>query len=175
MTKRITFGVCLFFLLWALPCRAQIVITSFAPQQAVQGSSFTLMINGSGFSGGAVVTIQFLPGTGISVSSGQVISPNQVVAQVQIAVNAPTTSHHIRVIGAGSAATAPGVFTVTASAGPPPTLTSVGPSMVSQGSQNIRLTLRGTNFRPGARVVISPPLAGLTSSTATQQAADVAV
>lgn len=175
MTKRITFGVCLFFLVWALPCRAQIVITGFAPQQAMQGSSFSLIINGSGFTGGSVVTIQFLPGTGISVSPGQVTTPNRVVAQVQIAANAPTTSHQIRVIGAGGFATAPGVFTVTAKAGAPPTLTGVGPSMVSQGSQNIRLTLRGTNFRPGARVVISPPLAGLTSSTATQQAADVVV
>src|SRR5437763_4617132 len=158
----------------ALPCRAQITITNFAPQQAAQGSSFTLVINGKGFVGAAVV--QFVPGTGISVSGAQA-TPGQVTAQIQIAANAPTIAHRINVISGGQFGSAPGFFTVTVAvkSGPPPILTRVGPVLVSQGSQNIRLTLIGTNFRHGAKVVISPPLAAVTDSTAGQPASDLVV
>ena len=38
MAKRIILGCCLFFIVWAAPCRAQITITNFAPPQAAQGS-----------------------------------------------------------------------------------------------------------------------------------------
>lgn len=37
-------------------------------------------------------------------------------------------------------------------------LSSVAPSLVAQGGREIRLTLVGSSFRRGARVVISPPL-----------------
>src|SRR5205823_3052624 len=58
---------------------------------------------------------------------------------------------------------------------PPPTLISAGPSLAAQGSQHVQLTLRGTNLRPGASVVISPPLANLQLSKGNQPAADVIV
>jgi len=172
VVKRIFPGCCLFFIVSALPCWAQITSTNFAPLQAAQGSSFTLVINGKGFSGATVV--QFVPGTGISVSGAPAVTPTQVTAQVQIAANAPTIPHRINVISGGQFGTAPGFFTVTAAV-KPPTLTRVGPVLVSQGSQNIRLTLTGTNFRPGAKVVISPPLARVTDSNAGQPASDLVV
>src|SRR5205085_3596675 len=136
VVKRIFLGCCLLFVVSALPCGAQITIFTFAPPQAAQGSSFTLVINGKGFSGATVV--QFVPGTGISVSGAPAVTPTQVTAQVQIAANAPTIPHRINVISGGQFGTAPGFFTVTAAV-KPPTLTRVGPVLVSQGSQNIRL------------------------------------
>src|SRR4029079_4418769 len=45
-------------------------------------------------------------------------------------------------------------FTITAQPLPPPVLTSVAASAVAQGARQMRLTLVGRNFRPGARVVI---------------------
>lgn len=193
MIKRIILSGYLFFLAWVLPCRAQIVIKSFAPQQMSQGSTFTLTINGDGFPLAGAVQVQFFPGVGITVLSTHVVSNQQMTAQVQIAASAPTVPSQIRVIAGGSFATAPGAFMVTPAPpptptptptpapspaptpNPPPTLTQVGPALVSPGSQNLRLILRGRSFRPGAKVVISPPLAALTSSTARQQATDVVV
>ena len=48
----------------------------------------------------------------------------------------------------------------------PPALISAGPSSAAQGSQHLQLTLRGTNFRPNASIVISPPLASVQLSLA---------
>src|SRR5947209_186022 len=129
VAKRIILGCCLLFMVSASPCWAQITITNFSPPQAAQGSSFALVINGKGFVGAAVV--QFVPGTGISVSGTQT-TPGQVTAQVQIAANAPTIPHRINVMSGGQFGTAPGFFTVTAAVKslPPPTLTRVGPVLV---------------------------------------------
>ncbi len=43
-------------------------------------------------------------------------------------------------------------------AAPPPVLNSVATSRIPQNSQHLRLTLLGSNFRPGAVVLISAPL-----------------
>src|SRR5262249_2731987 len=56
-----------------------------------------------------------------------------------------------------------------------PRLTSAAPGLVSQGGQHVQVTLQGTNFRPGALVVISPPLASVNLSQANQAAPDIVV
>jgi hypothetical protein len=54
-------------------------------------------------------------------------------------------------------------------------LTSVTPDFPVRGENQVLMTLVGANFRPGATVVISPPLAGLSASTGRTQASDVSV
>src|SRR5947207_1453769 len=175
LTKRPILFLYVFLLAWTFPSGAQ-VINGFSPQRAVLGSSFTLTIRGAGFS--FPETVQFSPDTGITVVSTTVLSSNQITAQVHVGPQAATISYSIKVLFAARAVTAPGTFQVTDIFGsglPPPILNSIGPSLVSQGSQNVRLILNGRNFRPGATVVISPPLSSTKASTARAQATDVAV
>ena len=150
------------------------------PQQGMQGSSVTLTIQGANLFTPA--SVQLVPGTGITVLNPPTVGAFQITVPLQIAPNAPTISHSVQVTFSpiGSApftVTAPGMFTVIA-APPvviPPTLTSAGPRLATQGSENVRLTLNGANFRPGARVIISPPLPSPAASMANTQASDVVV
>ncbi len=57
----------------------------------------------------------------------------------------------------------------------PPRLTSVGPALVAQGAREVRLTLVGSNFRPGAQVFVSAPLANVLQSQNTAIATDITV
>src|SRR5262245_27804284 len=57
----------------------------------------------------------------------------------------------------------------------PPSLTSATPGIAAAGATQVRLTLIGSGFRPGATIVVSPPLASLSGSTGSAQAADVTV
>ncbi len=56
-----------------------------------------------------------------------------------------------------------------------PVLTSAAPGLTVQGTGLLRLTLQGANFRPGATVVISPPLTALANSNGHTPAADAAL
>jgi hypothetical protein len=56
-----------------------------------------------------------------------------------------------------------------------PRLTSATPGFATEGVDLVSMTLVGANFRPGAAVVISPPLAALNDSTGQTQAGDVNV
>jgi hypothetical protein len=51
---------------------------------------------------------------------------------------------------------------LTVSIGPRPILISVSPEFTMQGADHVKMTLVGANFRPGATVVISRPLAAVT-------------
>ncbi|HKQ72249.1 MAG TPA: IPT/TIG domain-containing protein [Blastocatellia bacterium] len=62
-------------------------------------------------------------------------------------------------------------FTITPRPLPAPTLTSVAASAVTQGARQMRLTLVGANFRPGARVIIGQS----ESNAALAPAADIIV
>jgi hypothetical protein len=57
----------------------------------------------------------------------------------------------------------------------PPVLTIAGPDTAAQGATGLQLTIQGAGFRPGARVVISPPLANVSQSSANNQAGDISV
>src|ERR1017187_3809343 len=45
-----------------------------------------------------------------------------------------------------------------------PSLISVSPEFTGQGADHVRMTLVGANFRPGATLVISPPLPAVNDS-----------
>lgn len=165
----------LFFLvlvLAPLAARAQVVptVTSFTPTQGTVGSTVMLTVTGTNLTGATGLVLS--PPTGITVSSFTVVSSTQLTAQVQIAPNAPTGPRTLSVSFATGAVPAPGTFAVVAML---PTLTSATPGVTAQGARNLRLTLMGTNFRPGAQVVISPPLPDPSLSGADQQATDISI
>src|SRR5947209_6319179 len=66
---------------------------------------------------------------------------------------------------------APQIF----SQGKSPVLTVTGPGFAAQEATGLQLTIQGTDFRSGARVVISPPVASVLQSSATKQASDISV
>jgi hypothetical protein len=67
------------------------------------------------------------------------------------------------------------VTLTVAKPGAAPVLTSATPGFPVRGETEVQMTLVGSNFRPGAMVIISPPLPALSASTGNLQAADVNV
>jgi hypothetical protein len=64
---------------------------------------------------------------------------------------------------------------LTVSTAPSPTLISVSPDFTAQGADHVRMTLVGANFRPGATVILSPPLAAVSDSNGHTRATDLTV
>src|SRR5208337_4923568 len=56
-----------------------------------------------------------------------------------------------------------------------PVLISSSPEFTTQSANRVQMTLVGSNFRPGATVVISPPLPSVNQSNGHTPAADVLV
>ncbi|MBI3426876.1 MAG: hypothetical protein HY011_28435 [Acidobacteria bacterium] len=129
------------------------VIAAIIPNSIVAGSGeFTLTINGNGFLPASVVrwnganrTARFVGGTQLAVQVPAADVANTGTAQITVFNPVP---------GGGTSNAA--VFTITPRPLPPPTLNTVTASAVAQGARQVRLTLIGANFRPGARVVIGP-------------------
>src|SRR5260221_714285 len=130
VAKRVVLRSCVFIFLAALASAAQ-TITGFNPQQAAQGSAFTLTITGTGFSTPAF--LQFSPGTGIAISNVSVFSTSLITAQVQIASNAPLGPQSFFIQFRNGTVKAPNPFNITTAtpAAVPPTLTSVVPVLVT--------------------------------------------
>lgn len=152
------------------------VALSLSPPSATAGgAAFQLTITGSTFLANAVGRVNganrttlFLGPTQLQVSilATDIASPGSLSITVFNTV--------VGVPGGGYSSNALS-FTVNPLANPSPTLVSATPEFASPGASEIRLTLIGTNFRPGAIAVVSPPLASVTLSTGNVQAGDVFV
>jgi hypothetical protein len=149
-------------------------ITSISPSTVTAGGpAFTLTVTGTNFAQGMVVEVNGSPRVTTFVSALQltaIILATDIASPgvLQITVVSPS-------LGKPSN---PASLTVTPAGPPPPTpptLIQVGPGFVAQATEQVEITLIGTNFRPGATVVISPPLAALQNSTGKNPAPDVAV
>src|SRR5437899_5299350 len=166
----------LLFLIASSPILAQTpTLTLLSPSSATAGSpGFTLNLTGTNFN--AASQVQWNGGarpTGF-------ISATQLTAAIPASDIAAPGVAQVTVFNPTTALTSnPLQFTILAPgpppSSPPPTLNSVGPAIAAQGSQHLQLTLRGANFRPGASVVISPPLASVQLSQANQPATDIMV
>lgn len=64
---------------------------------------------------------------------------------------------------------------LTVSTAPSPTLISVSPDFTAQGADHVSMTLVGANFRPGATVILSPPLAAVSDSNGHTRPTDLTV
>ena len=148
-------------------------ITSINPSTVTAGSpAFVLTVTGTNYSATSTV----------SVNTFALVPSSQTATQLLVTVpaNLVTTAGPLPVqVINGSAAGGPqSSNTVTLTVAPPapaPTLTSVTPGFPVRGETQVLMTLVGANFRPGARVVVSPPLASLSASTGKIQATDVSV
>ena len=150
------------------------VITSINPPSvAAGGPAFTLSVRGANFVSnsvgqvnGANRTTLFLGPTQLQVSI--LASDIASAGALGITVFTPIVGFPGGGLGSNSLPLA-----VTPPAGASPTLVSASPEIASPGASEIRVTLIGTNFRPGAIAVISPPLNSVTDSTGNVQASDV--
>ncbi|MFN0112120.1 MAG: IPT/TIG domain-containing protein, partial [Blastocatellia bacterium] len=126
-------------------------ITALIPNSIAAGSpSFTMTINGRGFIAGSQVRWNGAGRQTTFISSTQLSA--QIVAGDVQSVGAATVTVANPVPGGGISNAV--TFTITTQPLPPPALQTIAATAVAQGSRQVRLTLVGTNFRTGARVVI---------------------
>lgn len=147
-------------------------ITSISPTSALAGGpGFTLSVTGSGYAANSVVQVNGLNRQTTFVSALQ-LNATLLASDIASPGVLTITVFNPSAIGAGATSN-PVNFTVTALPGP--VLTSVSPGFSTPGAERISMTLVGANFRPGATVVISPPLATVASSNGHSRASDISV
>ena len=146
-------------------------ITSISPSTVAAGSAaFTLQVTGTNYNAASTVSVggtTLAPSTETATLLQVTVPANLVAAPAQLAVV---------VINSGPAPLQSNTVTLTvAKPGAAPVLTSATPGLDVRGASQVQMTLVGSNFRPGATVVVSPPLAALSQSTGTLLATDVQV
>jgi hypothetical protein len=147
-------------------------ITSISPTTvSAGGPSFTLTVNGSGYvAGNSVVQINTTSRFTTFVSSLQLtatVLASDIAAPGALTITVLNTNTGVAV------SSNPAQLAVVSAASP--VLISASPGLTTQGVEQVSMTLVGTNFRPGATVVISPPLTTLSASDGHTQASDVSV
>ena len=159
-------GICLPAASLAAP-----IITGITPGAVpVGGLGFTLRVIGSGFQSTSVVQVNSTNRAATFVSAQELTvqilasdlavpgAINITVVDFIVGMPVPSNTVQLAVVNAAS-----------------PQLTSAQPGFITVGVDLVSMTLIGANFRPGATVVISPPLAVLSDSTGQTQAGDVNV
>ena len=120
-------------------------ITAVSPGSLGRGTTSTVQLTGSGFSGTPTV---FISGSGVTAGTPTVVSPTQLDMPVTVASGAALTARGITVIEPGSppvADSCTGCFTIGR-----PMPASLTPSSFTQGGANQPATVNGKNFAPGA-------------------------
>ncbi len=148
-------------------------ITAIKPSTVAAGSpAFNLTITGSNFLSTSLIQVNGNVLTPSSTSATQLTAtvPASLVASVG---SLPVTVSNLA--PGGGQLTSNAVVLAVAAPAAPPSLTSASPESPVQGASQVRMTLVGSNFRTGATVVISPPLAQLSASTGRIKATDLTV
>ncbi len=151
------------------------MITSLNSAAAPAGSGFTLTISGANFAMNSVARVNgrnrptlYLGPSQLQVSLSAADTNRGGSVFVVVFTPAP------RALGGGYTSNQQAIA-LAAPAGAVPTLGTASPAVAAPGASQIRLALTGTNFRSGAVVVVSPPLASVSLSTGNVQANDIAV
>jgi len=126
-------------------------LREFSPLQGTQGATVALTLTGVNFS--APATLQFMPNSGMTVQSTTVANSNEIHAQVSITPNASLGPRGVvLVVGGKTRLSASNTFTVVSGASlahiAPMQILRVVPNQFAVGSQNVDLTLQGTNLVP---------------------------
>lgn len=143
----------------ACATQASPAIREFSPLQGTQGSTVTMTLTGVNFS--APASLQFMPNSGITVQSTTLTNANQIQAQLSIAPNASLGARGVMMtLGSGKTrVSASNTFTVVSGAvlshALPTQILRVVPNQIAAGSQNVDVTLQGTNFVPGTQVTFT--------------------
>jgi len=153
----------------AMPMITSVNSSSFA------GSGLTLTVTGANFEMNSVARVNgrnkptlYMGPTQLQVSLSTADAGRS--GSIYMTVFTPAA----RTLGGGYTSNALAV-PLAGPAGPQPTLGTAAPEFVSPGTTQARITLTGANFRPGAVVVVSPPLTSVTLSTGNVQANDISV
>ncbi len=150
------------------------VVTSLNPPSVQAGGpGFTLRVTGLNFAANSVVRVNGSNRTTIFLGATQVqatVLSSDIAGPGSLAITVFTP---VAGVPGGGVSSNTAILAVTTTG--PPTLTGAAPGSASGGASQIRLTLVGTNFRPGATVVISPPMPNVSGSTGTVQATDISV
>jgi len=148
-----------------------LTVTSISPSSVPAGGpNFTLTVNGSGFIPTSVVRVNGSNRTTTYRSSLQ-LTATIFASDIAVPATPQITVFNPSALGGLTSNAVP----LTVSTAPSPSLISVSPEFTGQGADHLRMTLVGANFRPGATVVISPPLAAVSSSNGHTRAGDVAL
>lgn len=144
------------------------VVTSINPGTVnAGGAAFALTVNGSNFVPTSVVQLNGATRPTTFVNAGQ------LTAQIQAADIAISGAAAIRVVSPAPGGGASNEVTLTIVNGVP-TITSLNPNVVAEGSPAFILTVDGTNFVPGAQIVINGAPRGTTFVSATQLTTNIA-
>ena len=141
------------------------------PTAIVGGPAFTLTVNGSNYVGSSVVRWNG------SDRTTTFVSDTQLTAAISAADIAVTGTANVTVFNPGVGQTAPMSFAIN---NPGPTLRGMAPWLVSPGSPDFTLLVRGTNFIPSSTVLfrgVSRPATFVSGNVLTINltASDVAV
>jgi len=139
------------------------VITGISPGEAEAGESAELSIMGEHFLEGA--KLSFIPSAGISVSWVKVLSPEKIMAGIEIAKEAPTGPRDVTITNPDQrGCTAKASFSVKTITPPlplpitltAPTITSVSPAEADAG-ETVEIVISGKDFTADAQISFSPP------------------
>ena len=137
----------------------QPALREFSPLQGTQGTTVAMTLTGVNFTSPA--SLQFMPNSGITVQSTTVTNSNQIQAQITIAPNASLGARGVVLALANgkTRVSASNTFTVVSGAilshALPMQILRVVPNQIAAGSQNVDVTLQGTNFVPGTQVTFT--------------------
>lgn len=124
-------------------------ITSIAPATVGAGTgAFVLTVNGTGFVNGS--TVQF---NGANRQT-TFVSATQLTAQITAADNAGATTAVIRVVSPAPGGGPSNEVTLTI-VNAVPTITTISPNIVAEGSTGFTLTVNGTGFIVGSQIAIN--------------------
>ena len=153
-----------------IPASSGPTVTSLAPNTVVAGAgTFTLTVNGTGFTGTSVVNFGTTPLVTTAVSA------TQLTATVPAGTAAGTYAITVTNPGTGGGTSNAVNFVVT----PAPTLTSLSPNTAAAGSASFVLTATGTNFSTSSvitfnAVALTTTFVSATTLTATVPASAIA-
>ncbi len=138
------------------------VVASISPSAVnTGGAAFALTVNGSNFVPASVVQLNGSNRPTMFVNAGQLTA--QITAE-DIAVSGTAT---IRVVSPAPGGGTSNEVTLTI-INSVPTITSLNPSVVAEGSLDFTLIVNGTNFVPGAQILINGAPRATTFVNATQ-------
>ncbi|MFH1714776.1 MAG: IPT/TIG domain-containing protein [Elusimicrobiota bacterium] len=130
------------------------VITKCSPAQLSQGTQEqNIVISGSDFMKG--LTVNFIGGSGVFISSTSVVSSNQVIVKVSVNDDAAVGARTVQIVNPNNSATGlSGVnkFEVT----PKPIINSLVPATLMQGATSW-ITIKGTGFYVGSEPSVIIP------------------
>jgi hypothetical protein len=155
------------FAINAAPAPPPVVVSINPSTVNAGGAAFALTVNGSNFVPTSVVQLNGANRPTMFVNAGQ------LTAQIEAADIAISGAAAIRVVSPAPGGGASNEVTLTIVNGAP-TITSLNPSVVAEGSPAFILTVNGTNFVPGAQIFINGAPRSTTFLSSTQLTTNIA-